>query len=200
MQNYTCGEGGALVLNDNGLIERAEIMREKGTNRSKFIRGEINKYSWVDMGSSYLPSDILAAYLLCQLENMDEIRSERKRIYEHYLEHLGELADEDIAKLPEIPEGCETNYHMFYLVLDSKEHRNRLLEGLKSAGIAAVFHYIPLHTSDFGRKFGYKESDLPLTESISTRVIRLPFFYGLTETEQDHVIEKVLKIAKKHEN
>jgi dTDP-4-amino-4,6-dideoxygalactose transaminase len=190
-KNYTCGEGGALILSNPQFIERAEIIREKGTDRSKFIRGEIDKYSWVDIGSSYLPSDILAAFLYCQLENMDEIKARRRQIFDYYYKHLKELEENDILSLPVIPEDCDSNYHMFYILLKTEKDRNLLIKNLKEKGIQTVFHYIPLHTAPMGLKFGYKEGDLPITESVSKQIIRLPLFYELKQEEQDYIIKEI---------
>ena len=187
-KNYTCGEGGAIVINSDDFIERAEIIREKGTNRAKFLRGEIDKYTWVDIGSSYLLSDVLAAFLYAQLENLEEIKNKRKEIFEFYYENLKELEEADKLRLPIIPDNCETNYHMFYILLPSEEQRNSLMDKLRNAGIQAVFHYIPLHTSLMGAQFGYNEGDLPVTESISGRLLRLPFYLELGKEEQEFIL------------
>jgi dTDP-4-amino-4,6-dideoxygalactose transaminase len=192
-KNYTCGEGGALVINDENLIERAEILREKGTNRSQFLRGEIDKYTWVDVGSSFLLSDVLAAFLYAQLENLDEINKKRKAIFDFYYENLKELEDTGEFRLPIIPDECETNYHLFYILLSSEEKRNFLMDELKSAGIQAVFHYVPLHNSPMGMKFGYKNGDLPITESISGRLLRLPFYADLGLEEQKFIVSVIKK-------
>ena len=193
-KNYTCGEGGALVINDENLIERAEVLREKGTNRSKFLRGEIDKYTWVDIGSSFLLSDVLAAFLYAQLENLDEINKKRKAIFDFYYENLKELEDKGKLRLPIIPDECETNYHLFYILLPSEEKRNFLMDELKSVGIQAVFHYVPLHNSPMGMKFGYKDGDLPITESISGRLLRLPFYADLGLEEQKFIVNMIKKI------
>ena len=193
-KNYTCGEGGALVINDESLIERAEILREKGTNRSKFLRGEIDKYTWVDVGSSFLLSDVLASFLYAQLENLDEINRKRKAIFEFYYENLKELEEAGELRLPIIPDGCETNYHLFYILLHSEEKRNFLMDQLKDAGIQAVFHYVPLHNSPMGMRFGYRDGDLPLTESLSGRLLRLPFYADLELEEQKLIVNMVKKI------
>ncbi len=191
-KNYTCGEGGAIVINRSDLMERAEIIREKGTNRSKFIRGEVDKYTWVDIGSSYLLSDILAAFLYAQLENLEEIKAKRRRIFEFYYENLKNLEAAGRLRLPIIPGKCETNYHMFYILLPSEEERDSLMENLRSVGIQAVFHYIPLHNSPMGIKFGYKSGDLPVTESLSGRLLRLPFYPHL-EMEKQRFVIKILR-------
>lgn len=190
-KNITCGEGGALLINQAGYIERAEILREKGTNRSRFFRGQVDKYSWVDVGSSYLPSDILAAFLYAQLEEHSRIQQKRRKIWERYQAGLQSWAAQNAVQLPYAPEHCEQPYHMFYLLLPSLERRSALIEQLKSEGILAVFHYLPLHLSDMGRKFGGKAGDCPVTEQISDRLLRLPFYNDLSEDEQSLVIETI---------
>jgi dTDP-4-amino-4,6-dideoxygalactose transaminase len=193
-KNYICGEGGALIVNNEKYMGRAEIIREKGTNRSKFFRGEVDKYTWVDIGSSYLPADILAAFLYEQLINMDTIKNKRKEIFDYYYENLKDLELKDKFRLPIIPKECETNYHIFYILLTSERERDRLLKQLKKRGIHSVFHYIPLHTSPMGTKFGYKEGDLPNTEDLSKRILRLPFYYDLTQNEQKYIINNVYQL------
>jgi len=187
-KNFTCGEGGALLINDPRYIERAEIIREKGTNRSRFFRGEVDKYSWIDVGSSYLPSDILAAFLFAQLEAREQIQSQRRRVWEYYARHLRDWAQDNHVRLPHIPESCEQPYHMFYLLLPSPDIREALIARLKERGILSVFHYLPLHLSEMGRKFGGKEGDCPVAESVSGRLLRLPFYSRLTEAEQASVV------------
>ncbi len=190
-KNFICGEGGALIINDPKYVERAEIIREKGTNRSQFFRGEIDKYTWVDIGSSYLPSDLLAAFLFAQLEERDQIQRKRKSIWDRYASNLEDWASTNDVQLPFIPAHCEQTYHIFYLVLPDLTSRNNLIKHLKSKGILSVFHYVPLHLSPMGQKFGYKEGDLPNTESISDRLLRLPFYNEMTEEEQIQVIEAI---------
>jgi dTDP-4-amino-4,6-dideoxygalactose transaminase len=180
-KNFTCGEGGALLINDEKYIERAEIIREKGTNRSRFFRGQVDKYTWVDVGSSYLPSDLLAAYLYAQLEMRDEIQNKRERIWKTYYESLAKWAEKYDVVLPIVPEGCDQAFHMFYMILPSLEQRQNLISYLKSEGILSVFHYLPLHLSDMGRKFGGKPGDCPITENLSDRLLRLPFYNSFTE-------------------
>ena len=187
-KNIICGEGGALVINDPELEERAEILREKGTNRSRFFRGQVDKYTWVDIGSSYLPSDILAAFLLGQLEQRRHIQQERERIWRRYDESLRGWAAEAGVQTPYVPSHCEQPFHMFYLLLPSLESRTELIHFLKSRGILSVFHYLPLHLSEMGRRFGGREGQCPVTESVSDRLVRLPFFPGLTEELQDEVV------------
>ncbi|MEP7292233.1 MAG: dTDP-4-amino-4,6-dideoxygalactose transaminase [Chloroflexota bacterium] len=187
-KNFTCGEGGALLINDPALIDRAEIVREKGTNRSRFFRGMVDKYTWVDLGSSYLLSDVLAAYLYAQLEARDKIQSRRARIWHTYNDQLPAWANEHGVRLPIVPESCQQSYHMFYLLLPSLENRTALIDHLKQHGILSVFHYLPLNLSDMGRQFGGKDGDCPVTEDVSDRLLRLPFYNDMTEDEQTRVI------------
>jgi dTDP-4-amino-4,6-dideoxygalactose transaminase len=188
-KNFSCGEGGALVVNDPGFIARAEIVREKGTNRKRFFRGEVDKYTWVDIGSSYLPSDMLAAYLLGQLEAKEKVLASRKRIYERYAQELQPWAKRAGARLPTIPPGCDSSYHMFYVLLPEPDARTQLIAWLKSRGILAVFHYQPLHLSEMGRRWGGQAGDCPVSEDISDRLLRLPFYTDMATQEQDRVIE-----------
>ena len=192
-KNISSGEGGALLINRDDLIERAEIIREKGTDRSKFFRGQVDKYSWVDVGSSYLPSEIIAAVLYSQLEEADPIQQKRKAIWDHYAQSLKAWAHENGIILPTIPGYCDQSYHMFYLLLPSLVERQRFIQYLREKNIYSVFHYVPLHTSSMGRRYGYREGGLPVTEEMSDRLIRLPFYYDLTESDQDHVISAILK-------
>jgi dTDP-4-amino-4,6-dideoxygalactose transaminase len=194
-KNFTCGEGGALLINDPRYIERAEIIREKGTNRSRFFRGQVDKYTWVDSGSSYLPSDILAAFLYAQLEAREQIQAKRRRIWEYYYTSLQGWAEENGVQLPAVPDHCEQIYHMFYLLLPSLEQRQALIAHLKAHGIMAVFHYLPLHVSDMGRRFGGKLGDCPVTEEVSDRLLRLPFYNSLIEDDQARVIEAISKFG-----
>jgi len=190
-KNFTCGEGGALLINDPRYIERAEIIREKGTNRSRFFRGELEKYTWVDVGSSYLPSDILAAFLYAQLEAREMIQSQRKRVWEYYFEHLKSWARNSGVQVPYVPTYCEQSYYMFYLLLPSLEERQAMIAHLKARQISSVFHYLPLHLSIMGRRFGGREDDCPVTAHISDRVLRLPFYNDLTEADQARVIDAI---------
>jgi len=187
-KNFTCGEGGALLINDPRHIERAEILREKGTNRSRFFRGEVDKYTWVDIGSSYLPSDILAAFLYAQLQAREIIQSKRERIWNYYKEHLRDWAVEYGVRLPSVPSRCEQPFHMFYLLLPSLEARQALITYLNTLEINSVFHYLPLHLSSMGRRFGGKSGDCPITEEVSDRLLRLPFYNDLTEADQARVL------------
>jgi len=190
-KNITCGEGGALIINDSSLIERAEIIREKGTNRSRFFRGQVDKYTWVDIGSSYLPSEILAAYLFAQLECWQEIQEKRTTIWNHYQQELQPWAEERSVHLPSVPVYCNQPSHMFYMLMPSLEERQALIAHLKSQDIYAVFHYLPLHLSDMGLKFGGKAGDCPVTEAISDRLVRLPLFYEMSNDDQGRVIDAI---------
>jgi len=190
-KNFTCGEGGALIINDPRLVERAEIIREKGTNRSRFYRGQVDKYTWVDIGSSYLPSDILAAYLYAQLESRFEIQEKRCNIWQFYYEQLGGWSEEKGVQLPQVPVYCDQAYHMFYLLLPSLSSRQAFIEHLKSRGILSVFHYLPLHLSDMGQNFGGQVGDCPVTEDISDRLVRLPFYHGLSQEDQMKVVAAI---------
>jgi len=191
-KNFTCGEGGALLINDPKLIERAEIIREKGTNRSRFFRGQIDKYTWVDLGSSYLPSDMLAAYLWAQFEQAPAIQRRRREIWDCYQTHLSQWAGLRDVKLPTVPDHVEQSYHMYYLLLPSLASRTALISHLKSKSILGVFHYLPLHLSDMGKRFGGQAGDCPVTEAVSDRLLRLPFFHALTQAEQDEVLAALL--------
>jgi dTDP-4-amino-4,6-dideoxygalactose transaminase len=191
-KNVTCGEGGALLINDRKYVERAEIIREKGTDRSRFFRGQVDKYSWVDVGSSYLPSDVLAAFLYAQLEHREEIQRNRRRIWESYSVQLREWAAKNGVQLPHVPEQCEQSWHMFYMLMPSFESRQGLIAHLKARDILSVFHYLPLHLSEMGRQLGGKEGDCPVTECVTERVVRLPFYNELTEDDQTRVIDGVL--------
>jgi dTDP-4-amino-4,6-dideoxygalactose transaminase len=191
-KNVTCGEGGALVVNDAGFVERAEIIREKGTNRSRFFRGQVDKYTWVDVGSSYLPSEALAAFLFAQLECRGEVQDRRRRIWHAYHDRLRGWAADAGARLPVVPEHCEQAYHMFYLLLPSLAKRNLLMGHLKSRGIASTFHYLPLHLSPMGSQWGGKAGDCPVTEDISDRLLRLPFYNSLSDQDIDRVVSALL--------
>jgi len=190
-KNYICGEGGALCLNRPEFVERAEIMRDKGTNRKKFLRGLVDQYTWVDVGSSYVPSEITSAFLYAQLEKLGPIGRRRRRLGAFYRKHLEPLEADDLVRLPCVPEICTVNNHLFYLLLPSREVREALRAHLQRQGILAVFHYVPLHTSPVGRSFGYKEGDLPVTEDVSGRLLRLPFYHDMTEADQARVVHEV---------
>jgi dTDP-4-amino-4,6-dideoxygalactose transaminase len=190
-KNYICGEGGALCINDPSLVERAEIIRDKGTNRQQLLRGQVDKYTWVDIGSSYVPSEICCAFLYAQLEMMDEITQRRRAIYQRYLELLGPLEAEGLLRLPHVPEESRGNFQLFYILLPDSLTRDTLMAHLRHNDILAVFHYVPLHTSPMGQKLGYREGQFPITEDLSGRLLRLPFFYDLSEDEQDRVLEGI---------
>jgi dTDP-4-amino-4,6-dideoxygalactose transaminase len=190
-KNISCGEGGALVINDPALIERAEIIREKGTNRSRFFRGQVDKYTWVDIGSSYLPSDMLAAYLVGQLEKADVIQAKRRRVWERYDEALADWASAMGVKTPTVPLESEQPFHMYYMVLPSPEERSSMIEYLEERNIFALFHYLPLNTSEMGMRFGGRAGQCPVAESVSDRLLRLPLYNNLTDEEQSYVIAAV---------
>lgn len=176
------------MVNDPSYFDRAEVIREKGTDRSRFFRGLVDKYTWVDVGSSYLPSDLLAAFLCAQLEALEHVQNDRKRAWDFYFENLAAWAAEHSVRLPIVPSHCDQSYHMFYLLLPSADDRQLLMEHLKKRMIYSVFHYIPLHLSRMGREFGGKEGDCPITEDVSDRLLRLPFYNGFVEEQQMRVI------------
>jgi dTDP-4-amino-4,6-dideoxygalactose transaminase len=192
-KNYICGEGGALCVNAPELVERAEIIRDKGTNRQQFFRGQVDKYTWLDIGSSYVPSEICSAFLWGQLEQLDVIAQRRREIYERYRDGLAEMEQEGLIRLPRIPEKCRTNYHIFYVLFATEDLRNAMIEHLGEKGILAVFHYVPLHTAPMGKDLGYKEGDLPITEDLSGRLLRLPIYFELGEDDQLLVIDEVVR-------
>jgi dTDP-4-amino-4,6-dideoxygalactose transaminase len=191
-KNFSCGEGGALVVNDPALKERAEIIREKGTNRARFFRGQIDRYTWVDIGSSYLPSDILAAYLYGQLEQRERVQSHRKHAWNMYAAGLVEWAGKHDVRLPIVPADCEQPFHLFYLLMPNLEVRTRFIAHLRERGVYTVFHYLPLHLSDMGQRFGGREGDCPVTERVSDQLVRLPLHNLLTGAEQEEVLEAIL--------
>lgn len=190
-KNVNCGEGGALVINDPALFERAEIIREKGTNRSRFFRGQVDKYTWVDIGSSYLPSDMLAAYLVGQLEQATAIQAKRRRVWERYAGALAEWSVKNGVRLPIVPPHCEQPYHMFYVLFPSLEERRSMIAHLRAHDILAVFHYLPLNASEMGARFGARAGDCPVTERVSDRLLRLPFYNTIGGHEQERVIDAI---------
>jgi len=190
-KNFSCGEGGAIVVNAAEFDARAEIVREKGTNRSQFLRGQVDKYSWVDVGSSYLPSDVLAAGLLAQLEWMDRITVRRGEIFGWYSAMLSPLAERGLLRLPIVPAHCETNFHMFYALAADIDERTALIAHLKRNGIVATFHYVPLHNSAVGREIGIRKGDFHVTESVSSRLLRLPMFFELTEQDVARIAKRL---------
>jgi dTDP-4-amino-4,6-dideoxygalactose transaminase len=190
-KNYSMGEGGALVINDPAYNDRAEIIREKGTNRARFFRGQVDKYTWVDYGSSYLPSDMNAAYLLAQLEARDEINNNRLAVWNAYNEAFAPLHDAGLVEVPTVPEGCVHNAHMFYLKLKDLAQRTAFIQYLKEHEVQAVFHYIPLHSSPAGMRFGRFDGADEFTTKESDRLVRLPLYYGMTEEDLACVIDAV---------
>lgn len=190
-KNFSCGEGGALLINHQNYVERAEIIREKGTNRSRFFRGQVDKYTWVDIGSSYLPSDILAAILYGQLEERDKIQNHRRNVWNTYEFGLRDWAQRYNVQIPTIPAYCEQPYHMFYMLMPTLELRQKFIMYLREQGIYSVFHYLPLHLSDMGKGFGGTPGDCPVTERVSDQLVRLPFHNTLTSAEQEQVIEAI---------
>ena len=191
-KNLISGEGGALVLNDSSLIERAEIIREKGTNRSKFFRGQVDKYTWVDLGSSYLPGEITAAFLFAQLENAKAITEKRLQVWNSYHKSFEELETKGITKRPVIPQNCEHNAHMYYFIFPSLDLRQNFINQMKSEGIHCVFHYIPLHSSPAGKQFGRTGSPMTNTDRISNTLARLPIFCDLLASESSLIINKTI--------
>jgi len=196
-KNYICGEGGALCINDPALFERAEIIRDKGTNRKQFFRGQVDKYTWVDVGSSYVPSEICSAFLYAQLEMMDEITEVRRRSYDYYQHQLGPLEDEGLLRMPHIPPDCQSNHHLFYIILPHQAARDALINHLQRHQILAVFHYVPLHCSPMGQTYGYREGDLPVTEDMSRRLLRLPLYHEITVDEQARVVDQIRRHLRK---
>lgn len=192
-KNYSMGEGGALVINNPAYNEKAEILREKGTNRAKFFRGQVDKYTWVDFGDSYLPSELNAAYLWAQLEVADKINENRLATWNAYYEAFKPLEEKGYIELPTIPVGCVHNAHMFYIKLKDLEARTDFIEALKKDGVNCVFHYIPLHSAPAGHKFGRFDGEDEYTTRESERLVRLPLYYNLTLEDREHVIDSVKK-------
>lgn len=190
-KNVVCGEGGALAINDEQYIENAEIIREKGTNRSNFFRGQVDKYTWVALGSSYLPSDMNAAYLYPQLEKLKDINNKRKFLWNKYHAAFKFYENQGLIKRPYIPEYCEHNAHMYFLRFNDLVTRTRFIDYMKQSNISAVFHYIPLHSSPAGLRFGRYEGDMNVTDKVSDTLVRLPLFYSMEDAVQDYIIEKV---------
>jgi dTDP-4-amino-4,6-dideoxygalactose transaminase len=192
-KNMSCGEGGALLINDPSLVDRAEIVRQKGTDRNRFFRGEVDKYRWVDIGSSYPPSDALAAILYAQFEHAEAIQEKRRRAWAFYRERLAEWAGENGVGLPGVPPHCRQPWHMFYLLMPSAAARDGLIDDLRRRNIHAVFHYTPLHLSPMGQRCGGDAPRCPVTESISERLVRLPFFTDISEEELNRVVDAVYR-------
>lgn len=191
-KNFSCGEGGAILINDPQYINRAEIIREKGTNRSQFFRGQVDKYTWCDHGSSYLPSDLLAAILLGQLEARDQIQTRRKSIWDRYHTELRQWASDNGVVQPTIPAGCKHTYHLYYLLLPNLDARSAFIDALGARDILSVFHYQPLHLAPMGRRFGGRPGQCPVTEDIADRLVRLPLFFNMSTAENDRVVEAIL--------
>ena len=193
-KNFVCGEGGAILINDESYSSRAEIIREKGTNRNQFHRGEVDKYTWLDLGSSYLPSELQAAVLWAQLEKEEELQTHRSRVWNSYHERLERLEDEGLLRRPVVPDECEHNSHLYSITLRSEDERDRLMLFLKQNDVLAPFHYIPLHSSPAGIKFGRVSGRLSVTDSISSRLLRLPLFPGLSNAD----VERITDLVEKH--
>lgn len=196
-KNFTCGEGGALVVNDHDDVDRAWVLFDKGTDRQAFSRGEVDKYTWRDTGSSFGLSDVLAAYLVGQLEQKDQILAERKRVFERYGDLLESQAGSLGVTLPSVPEDVVPGYHLFYVLMPDAESRSRALKSLREAGIGATFHYLPLHESPGGRRYGFAPRPLPVSESVASRLIRLPFHNSLSDSDVDRVVEGFIEAASK---
>lgn len=194
-KNITCGEGGAIVVNDPVLLDRIEIIREKGTNRSKFFRGQVDKYSWQDLGSSYVMSDVLAAFLYGQLEQWESIQEKRKRIWITYYDRLQKWSSDTGIRLPIIPEDCDQSYHMFYLLFPDLNERTSFIKYMKDGGVHTVFHYLPLEQSNFAKSQGWDSDECPVSHSISERIVRLPLFPSMTELELKTVIDTALTFS-----
>ncbi|MCA9038958.1 MAG: dTDP-4-amino-4,6-dideoxygalactose transaminase [Planctomycetaceae bacterium] len=190
-KNYISGEGGALCINDPQLVSRAEIIRDKGTNRQEFFRGHVDKYTWVDVGSSYVPSEIVSAFLFGQLEMLEAISQRRETIYRFYEQGLAELEEHGLLRRPIIPAECVSNYHLFYILVKDQETRDSLMQHLNEAGIKAVFHYIPLHNSPYGKQVTTGSIHLPITENLSGRLLRLPMYYDITDSELEQVVDTI---------
>lgn len=196
-KNIVCGEGGALLTNDEKVARKAEIMREKGTNRSQFLRGEVDKYTWVELGSSFIPSDLLSAIALVQFEKMGEINKLRKQVWDNYQNGLSDLAQRGDIILPYIHSKAEINWHIYAFRVADPDHRDNLLSELKKRGIGATFHYIPLHSSPYAQKqWGYRTDDLPITELVSASLVRLPLFPDLSEEDQEFILEEIHQVMK----
>lgn len=190
-KNVQCGEGGALLVNSPNLVGRAEIVQEKGTNRSRFFRGEVDKYTWLDLGSSYLLSEVATAFLWAQLEATEAITLERRAIWQHYYESLAPLEEQGLARRPVVPGACRHSGHLFYLLMETQELRDRMIDGLRDHGTHAVFHYLPLHTSPGGRRFGRLGGPVPVTDDVSGRLLRLPLWSGMGEERTQRVTDAV---------
>ncbi|MBX9837754.1 MAG: dTDP-4-amino-4,6-dideoxygalactose transaminase, partial [Silvanigrellaceae bacterium] len=190
-KNVICGEGGAFITNDDNLADKAQIIREKGTNRAQFLRGQVDKYTWVAKGSSYILAEPLAAILSAEVDIMNELNQKRGVIHHYYVDQLKHLEEKNILKLPHFYKDCESNYHLFHILLKNEASRNSLMGYLREKGIGATFHYIPLHSAPVGEKLGYKRNQLPITEEYSTRLLRLPLYPDLTEQECVSIVTEI---------
>jgi dTDP-4-amino-4,6-dideoxygalactose transaminase len=190
-KNVISGEGGALLINDPKYVERAEIIREKGTDRCKFFRGEVDKYSWIDVGSSFLPSELIGAFLFAQLENAEQIIETRRQIFKRYYQQLKPLAERELILLPFVADGRSANGHMFYILTRCLDERTNLIAFLKARNVSAIFHYVPLHSSPAGRRYGKVAGKMDVTDSVSDRLLRLPLYFEMTEKEVDRVVELI---------
>lgn len=192
-KNYTCGEGGALLINQESveIIDKADIIRQKGTNRCQFLRGDVNKYNWVDIGSSYSPSDLLMAVLLAQFQDMQEIKEKREAVFRVYRNVFKQYESQGLLKIMRIPEECDPNYHIFWVLFDTEEIRDYVLKELNRRGVVASFHYLPLHSSPMGKKMGYKPNDLPITEKSAMCLLRLPLYAGMTDSEIEYTMQTI---------
>ena len=191
-KNFIAGEGGAILINNSSLMERAEIIREKGTNRPQFFRDEVDKYTWIDIGSSFLPSELIGAFLIAQLEKADDILQKRLQLFARYSEGLQSIVKETGITIPVIPDYCSSNGHMFYIITKSQKERSNLIHFLGKHGFHAVFHYVPLHSSPAGKKYARTHGTLEVTDRISTRIVRLPFFYEMTPDQVDTIVELII--------
>jgi dTDP-4-amino-4,6-dideoxygalactose transaminase len=196
-KNFISGEGGALLINDPAYVGRAEILREKGTNRSSFLRGEVDKYTWIDLGSSFLPSDIIAAFLWAQFEHADSLQERRDALWGRYHQSFQSLEEEGLVRRPIIPDGCEHNAHLYYLLLRDSAVRNRLIASLRDRGIHAPFHYVPLHSAPAGRKLARTHGSLAVTDDVAGRLLRMPLWHAMTD-EPELVVEAVSSLLRSH--
>lgn len=196
-KNFICGEGGALCINDPAMVRRAEILRDKGTNRKQFLLGQVDKYTWVDIGSSYIPSEICSAFLYAQLELCKHITERRQSLFQNYQHRLASVEADGLLRMPVCPTDCTPNSHIFYVLLPTNAVRNELIAHLHKNGILAVSHYVPLHDSPVGQSFGGRTGDLPVTENVSTRLLRLPLYYSMSEVDQERVVTNVISLLRK---
>ncbi|MBO0846719.1 MAG: dTDP-4-amino-4,6-dideoxygalactose transaminase [Nocardioides sp.] len=195
-KNVTCGEGGALLVNDPAMVDRARVLYDKGTNRRAFFLGQVDKYSWIDTGSSFGLSDTLAAQLTAQLECREKIQAKRRHVYESYLAALAPIVEELAITLPVVPEGCDPAYHLFHVLMPDRSTRDRVMDQMRSEGINPTFHYVPLHSSVGGRRFAARETDCPVTTDVSDRLLRMPYFNDLTEAQVERVTESFVRTTK----